>query len=91
MPTTRRRPPYRAQTAIQSFIFDKSRWTVAQARAWLKRNGHYYRDVDTSFSDSEKRSPHIRFRQFDPPKNNFTFRTINFGNGIKGILISRFN
>jgi len=84
MPTTRRRPPFRAQTAIQSFIFDKSRWTVAEARAWLKRHGHYYRDVDVS-------SPHIRFRQFDPPKNNFTFRTINFGNGIKGVLVSRIN
>jgi len=49
----------RSKVLPQSFLFPKSEWTVAQAKAWLKAHGKRYGKVDA-------KADHLRFRQFEP-------------------------
>ena len=44
---------------VQSIIFDRSLWTIPQAKSWLKKHGFFNNKVD--------KKPHFyRFRQIDP-------------------------
>ena len=51
----------RGPTTVQTIIFDKSKFTVAQAKAWCKRNGMRSDKVDEPESGES-----IRMRQRDP-------------------------
>ncbi len=68
---------------VQSVIFDKSQWTVAQAKAWLKRHKFKNNNVDM-------KPLHIRFRQVSPTtlknKGFKKYRTLELGQGIALII-----
>jgi len=67
----------------QSIIFPTSKYTVVQARAWLKSHGKHAGKVDTTDN-------YHRFRQFDPGSCSTTPKTIAFGgSGIKAIICNR--
>ena len=63
---------------VQSILFDKDVWTVARAKAWLKRHGYRYGKVDETTQD-------FRFRQADP-KQFTVFQTILFLGGISAVV-----
>ena len=66
-------------TTIQSIIFDRKKWTVPKARAWLKKYGKKIPAVDST-------ARYHRFRQADP--NQFvksSFRIVPLGKVVKGI------
>ena len=46
-------------TEVQSLLFPVALWTVARAKAWAKRNGKRYGDVDVT-------EQYVRLRQADP-------------------------
>jgi len=70
---------FRRSTDVQSLLFDRQKWTVAQARSWLKKHGFKIPKVDTT-------SDYHRFRQDPPFKYKAgTFRTISFGKTSEGI------
>jgi hypothetical protein len=46
-------------TEVQSYLFPRTLWTEARAKAWAKRNGKLYGDVDVT-------DKFIRLRQADP-------------------------
>ena len=73
-------------TEVQSLLFTlkakpaTQNWTVAKARAWLKKHGYKTPKVDST-------DDYLRFRQ--KPTFSFnagTFRTITFGKGIKAVI-----
>ena len=66
-----------AKKGPQSIIFNKKKWSVAEAKKWLKDNGYKFGDVDTTDN-------YHRFRQYEPGKNVRT-KTISFGTKGKGI------
>lgn len=73
-PKKRRRP-----LVAQSILFDRSLWTVAQARAWLARHGHHSAKVHTT-------ARMHRFRQHAPAAFvKGSFRTLVFGKGIEAV------
>lgn len=72
------RGPRGGRTEAQSLLFPRSAWTAARAKAWAKRNGHRYGDVDVT-------DRYVRLRQDDPGKYR-RLRTINFGRGIKAVV-----
>lgn len=49
----------RGAMRVQSLLFPKETWTVARAKAWAKREGYRYGDVD-------EHGRYIHLRQFDP-------------------------
>lgn len=51
--------PKWSKSSVQSVLFDKSRWSVAKAKEWLKKHDFKYGDVD------EKPNV-LRFRQIEP-------------------------
>lgn len=70
---------FKRATEVQTFIFDRSKWTVTAARKWLKDHNKKVPKVDTT-------ADYHRFRQ--APPFNFqagTFRTIDIGAKSKGI------
>jgi hypothetical protein len=70
----------KAGTEAQSIIFPKDKYTVAQARTWLKSHKRHSGKVDTTEN-------YHRFRQFDPKLCSTTPKTISLGgNGIKAII-----
>jgi len=74
---------FKQSTEVQSLLFDRSKWTVSKAKAWLKSHDFKIPDVDTT-------NDYHRFRQ--GPSFQFkagTFRTIAFGkssDGIKAVI-----
>jgi hypothetical protein len=65
--------------AIQSILFDKRRWTVPAAIAWLDSHNHLHYKVDITKNK-------LRFRQY-PPKRDEHYRIIKLGlSGIEFVL-----
>jgi len=74
-----RNPSYKKATEIQSVIFDRSKWTVKEAKAWLKEHKKKAPAADTT-------ADYHRFRQAPPGHfQKSTFRTIPLGAKAKGI------
>jgi hypothetical protein len=46
-------------SAVQSVLFDKSQWTISQAKRWLLDHDFVYKKVDVT-------DKYIRFRQISP-------------------------
>lgn len=67
-----------AGSEVQSILFARPAWTTARARAWAKKEGHHYGDVDVT-------DDYVRLRQFDPTTGRAK-RTITFGKGIKAVI-----
>lgn len=63
--------------AIQSVLFDKTKWTIPQARHWLSSHGFVFIKVHTT-------EHYHRFRQYDPRKEKY--RTQKIGNGIEYVI-----
>lgn len=64
----------------QSIRFTDSQWTVAQARAWLRKHGKKSGKVDHAGTQ-------LRFRQFEPSSCGAgSFRVIRFGRGIQAVV-----
>lgn len=67
-------------TEIQTIIFEKSKFSLKEAKDWLKKNGKKIPDVDET-EDS------YRFRQQDPGKfKEKSFRTISLTDGVKAVI-----
>ena len=69
-------------TQVQSVIFEKSKYSVTEAKKWLRDNGFVAPKVD-------KTDRYLRFRQKEPSYfDESSFRTIPFGKGkgIKAII-----
>lgn len=67
---------------VQTILFARDRWTIKDARAWLRAHGYEGLDVDTT-------DQHHRFRQHDPGRfQRGSFRTIPFGanTGIQAVI-----
>ena len=63
-------------------IFDAGRWTLGEARAWLRRHAYDGLDPDRTANT-------LRFRQRDPGSfRRDTFRTISMGadTGIQAVV-----
>ncbi len=71
---------YKAGMVVQSILFDKEKFTIEEAREWLKK--HKYKD--NGYDETDK---YYRFRQRDP--EDFikdSFRTIQISDGIKFVI-----
>jgi len=72
---------------VQSLLFSKTkhargkkRWTETTAKAWAKKHGYRYGDVEAP-------AKYIRLRQFEPDSAKWDYRTIAFGeSGIKAVI-----
>jgi hypothetical protein len=74
--------PRREGSEVQSVIFDAGRWTLGEARAWLRRHAYDGLDPDRTANT-------LRFRQRDPGSfRRDTFRTIPMGadTGIQAVV-----
>jgi len=70
----------KAGTVAQSILFPKDKFSVSEARTWLKSHGKGSGKVDSPANFH-------RFRQFDPSGCGSTPKTISFGgSGIKAIV-----
>lgn len=74
---------FKKSTDVRSVLFDKSKWTVTEAKKWLKDHGYKVPKVDTT-------DQYHRFRQRPPFQFKAgTTRTITFGAkslGIKALI-----
>lgn len=69
-------------TTVQTLIFDKEKFTVAQAKAWAKENGFRSDKVDEPEAGKT-----IRLRQKSPSAfQPGSFRTISLKSGIKAVV-----
>lgn len=68
-------------TEVQTIIFDRSKWTIGEAKKWLRNHNYKVPAVDTT-------DDYHRFRQSPPFRfKKGTFRTIEFGKqGIKAVI-----
>lgn len=64
---------------VQAILFEKSKWTVARAKAWVSQHGH------KPIKPPHTTANHIRFRLYSPKKFK-RMRTIAIGKGIKFIV-----
>ena len=71
MPNVSRKAP--DKTHIQSVRFDKSDWTLEEAKKYCKDHGWFVDGVDESSPNQ------IRFRQYQPDDKKFTYRFFNKG------------
>lgn len=69
------------RTDIQSLGFDKTRWTAARAKKWLKDNGFIISRLD----EGGPRSNYHWFTQFDTKKSR-RYRSVPFGKAGAGIM-----
>lgn len=69
--------PLSEASTIQSLIFDKDKFSLAQAKEWAKKH-------DFKMGVDEKEDTY-RLRQKDPGKFK-RFATKSFGNGIKAVI-----
>jgi len=65
-------------SSVQSILFNKDKYTLKEAKAWLKEHDYKYSKVD-------KRGKCIRFRQADPQMYD-NFRTKRTTDGISFII-----
>jgi hypothetical protein len=63
---------------VQSLLFKRSRYTVAQAVAWARRHGYKYGSVEVE-------REYIHLRQ-EAPSHFRVIRTVPFGKGIKAVV-----
>lgn len=68
-------------SSVQSVLFDTKKWTVSEAKQWLKDNDFSGLSVDTG---EDKK--YYRFRQHNP-ENFKRFRTIDAGESSLGIKL----
>jgi hypothetical protein len=80
MPAVGRKPKTKSgSSTVQSYIFPKSKFTRAQAVAWLKKNKKFTGGIDET-------SASYRARQYDP-KHFKRFRTMAIGKrGVRAII-----
>jgi hypothetical protein len=65
---------------LQSVRFDKSKWTPARAKQWLKKEGLKYGKMDETPSE-------YRFRQADPDQFSvLRYKTLDAKGGIRAIV-----
>jgi len=65
---------------VQTIVFDKDSFTKTKAKAWAKRGGYRYGDVD-------EKADTWRFRQEDPKRfKKAGFRTIEMDEGVKAVV-----
>lgn len=70
----------KAGTEAQSILFPKDKFSISEARTWLKSHGKGSGKVDSP-------ARFHRFRQFDPSQCGATPKTISFGgSGIKAVV-----
>lgn len=74
----RRRDP-RTATVPEAILFTKSRYSTAQANAWLASHG--YRKIKPIHTTANYHRARLR-----PPSSVRGMRTITFGKGIKAII-----
>ena len=68
---------------VQSILFDKDKYSVDEARAWLKSHNKRYDKVDTTENK-------YRFRQFNPDLcDKGSFRTEEITSGIQFIYCKK--
>jgi hypothetical protein len=65
-------------TVIQSVLFDREKWSLPEAKAWLQKH-KLKTDVDA-------KPNHFRFRQMEPRKGS-KYRTIEHGGGIEFVVM----
>ncbi|MHB8563245.1 MAG: hypothetical protein ACYDDA_04720 [Acidiferrobacteraceae bacterium] len=71
--------PKRSSLKVQSLLFPKDQFTVAQSRAWAK--AHHFKAVKV-----EGQGEYHRIRQFSPARST-VLRTISFGDsGIRAVV-----
>lgn len=63
---------------VQSLLFDRESFTASTARAWARRHGFRYGDVDVT--DGK-----VRLRQADPVEFS-DFRTISLTDGVRAVV-----
>lgn len=74
-----RENPERKPSKVQSVLIPKDRYTLREARKWIKE----HKFVDKGVDETDR---YYRFRQFAPTKH-YAYRTIAFGqSGIKAVL-----
>lgn len=74
-----RQNPERKPSKVQSVLIPKDRYTLREARKWIKE----HKFVDKGVDETDR---YYRFRQFAPTKH-YAYRTIAFGqSGIKAVL-----
>ena len=68
------------KSAIQSFLFDKTKFTKTRARKWLQTYSYTpIKPVDTTVNLHR-----YRIRE---PRANATYRTIRVANGVQAVLM----
>jgi hypothetical protein len=78
-PAVNRAPPGKPGSwAVQSLIFDKEKFTAAQAAQWIK-DAPEYENLDV-----EETGTSFRFRQYDP-QHFSRFRIIRITDGVSGV------
>ena len=90
MPKVNRKPPKGEKSFVQSVLFDKSKWTVAEAKDWLKAHGRrsYQKHFHTDGMD--ERDTQYRFRQYDVANpDKFGWSTEKKKKGIKLVICYR--
>lgn len=79
-PTASRTKKCEVGTEVQTLLFPKDQFTVAQAKKWAKEHGKHYGKVDSGSGE------YHRLRQRDPDDFK-SFGTISFGeSGIKAVV-----
>lgn len=68
------------KTHAQSVLFDRDLWDESRARRWL--NEHDYR-----IDGLDRAANFLRFRQYDPDKTRFEYRTSFRQGGPKGVSV----
>lgn len=70
----------RKPSKVQSVIVPKDRFTKRQAQAWVAEHGFIDPGVDET-------DDYYRFRQMDPDRQHFKYRTIPFGDsGVQAVV-----
>lgn len=65
---------------VQSLVFQKAKFTKAQAKKWAREHGYRFGSVDTTESTH-------RLRQADPDQFQLgSFRTQEFGKGVSAVI-----
>lgn len=70
----------RKPSKVQSVIIPKDRFTKRQAQSWIAQHGF----VDPGVDETDD---YYRFRQMDPDRQHFKYRTIPFGDsGVQAVV-----
>lgn len=69
-----------AMDKVQTILFPKDKWTIANARSWLLLHGFIAKKVDRQYSPD-----YYRWRQ-KPPKKSYRYYTKKLDNGIMFVM-----